>query len=92
MIYPPFCLGSVTLCILLGAGQAHAKQGGAGTALEAMLLSMTLRYLVTVLVEETTEDLWYLESLLYPHPIAPVHVHDKHNHDDLLFHRHRSDH
>lgn len=57
MIYPPFCLGSVTLCILLGAGQAHAKQGGVGTTLEAMLLSTTLHYLVAVLVEETTQDL-----------------------------------
>ena len=46
MIYPPFCLGSTTLCILLGAGHTQAKQGGVGTALEAMLLSTTLRYLV----------------------------------------------
>lgn len=76
---------------LYGVFHVQAKQGGVDTALEAMLLSTTLRYLVAILVEETTEDLWYLESLLYPHPIAPVHVHDKHDHDDL-FHRHRSDH
>ena len=54
-----------------------------------MLLSMTLRYLVAVLVEETTEDLWYLKSLPYPHPVAPVHVYDKHDHGDS-FHCHRS--
>ena len=68
----------------------RAKQGGVDTALEAMLLSTTLRYLVTVLVEETTEDLWYLESLLYSAAlILVVHVHYKHDHGDL-FHRHRS--
>ena len=77
---------------LLGAGQAHAKQGGADAALEAMLLSMTLRYLVAVLVEGTTQDLWYLKSLFYSTAlILVVHVHDKHDHNDL-FHRHRSDH
>ena len=31
---------------LLGVGHTQAKQGGVGTAPEAMLLSMTLRYLV----------------------------------------------
>ena len=92
MIYPPFCLGSVTLCILLGAGQAQAKQGGVGTALEAMLLSMASHYLIAVLVEGTTQDLWYLKSLFYSTAlILVVHVHDKHDHNDL-FHRHRSDH
>ena len=79
-------MGDVSCWVLDGSKQ---KQGGVGTALEAMLLSTALHYLVAVLVEETTKDLWYLKSFLYPHPITPVHVHDKHDHDDL-FHRHRS--
>ena len=83
MIYPPFCLGSTTLCILLGAGHTQAKQGGADAALEAMLLSATSLYLVAVLVEGTTEDL-RSESLLCS--AAPIHVHSKHDHGDLSHH------
>lgn len=88
MIYPPFCLGSTTLCILLGAGHTQAKQGGADAALEAMLLSATLLYLVAVLVKGTTEDL-RSESLLYSTAlilVVHVHVHDKYDHDDLFHH------
>ncbi len=70
-------------CWGLGAGQAHAKQGDADAALEAMLLSITLHYLVAVLVEEATEDL-RSESLLCS--AAPIHVHSKHAHDDLSHH------
>ena len=38
-------------------GRFTQKQGGAGTALEATLLSATSRYLIAVLVEGTTQDL-----------------------------------
>ena len=69
-----------------------SKIGRTDAALEAMLLSMASRYLIAVLVEGTTQDLWYLKSLFYSTAlILVVHVHDKHDHNDL-FHRHRSDH
>ena len=70
-------------CWGLGAGQAHAKQGDADAALEAMLLSATSLYLVAVLVKGTTEDL-RSESLLCS--AAPILVHSKHAHDDLSHH------
>ena len=67
-------------------GRFTQKQGGAGAALEAMLLSATSLYLVAVLVKGTTEDL-RSESLLYSAAlILVVHVHDKYDHDDLFHH------
>ncbi len=68
---------SNSLVDLYSIFHTQAKQGGVGAALEAMLLSMTLRYLVAVLVEgtiHTNEVLLVTAIALVASGILTLHV------------------